>query len=424
MLDSKLLRQDINQIQQKLAIRGVDIDFSPFESLEAERKALQVKTQSLQNERNTASKAIGIKKSKGEDASQEMQAVKSIGDSLKANEERLNDILAELDDFLMEIPNIPHDSVPAGQTEDDNIEIRRVGEPKNMDSPQDHVALGESLGQIDFEQAAKISGSRFVTVSGQLARMQRALTQMMLNTHIEEHGYQEIYVPYLVNEASLRGTGQLPKFADDLFKTNSEHGHYLIPTAEVPVTNLLRDSIVSESDLPKKWVCHTPCFRSEAGSYGRDTRGMIRQHQFEKVELVQAVKPEDSYDALEDLLGHAEAILKKLELPYRVVNLCGGDLGFSAAKTYDIEVWFPSQNTYREISSCSNFEAFQARRMKARFKGNTGKAALLHTLNGSGLAVGRTLIAVMENYQQTDGTIAVPDALRSYMGGIEVIESL
>lgn len=421
MLDSRLLRQELDFVKERLALRGGAMDFSSFEALEDERKTLQVKTQELQNERNSASKAIGVKKSKGEDATAEMAAVRALGDELKASEEKLTLILEKLHDFMLRIPNLPHASVPAGQDETCNKEVRKVGVKRTIEAPRDHVALGEGLGLIDFEQAVKMSGSRFVTLSGGLARMQRALTQMMLNTHIEEHGYEEVYVPYLVNQSALMGTGQLPKFEADLFKTAGEQAFYLIPTAEVPVTNLIQDKILTEKDLPKKWVCHTPCFRSEAGSYGRDTRGMIRQHQFEKVELVQAVKPEDSFEALEALLGHAEVILQKLELPYRVVNLCGGDLGFASAKTYDLEVWLPSQNTYREISSCSNFEAFQARRLMARFKSDEGKTTLLHTLNGSALAVGRALLAVMENYQETDGSIVVPDVLRPYMGGVSKI---
>jgi len=375
----------------------------------------------LQAERNKSSKSIGQAKAKGEDIQPLLDAVADLGGKLDDAKGQLDKVQDQMNDLLAGIPNIPDESVPAGKSEDDNVEISRWGNPRKFDfDVRDHVDLGEALNGMDFETGAKITGSRFVVMRDQIARMHRALIQYMLNTHIDEHGYREIYTPYIVNRDSLRGTGQLPKFEEDLFRLDVEQGYYLIPTAEVPVTNTLRDEIY-DGELPLKYVCHTPCFRSEAGSYGRDVRGMIRQHQFEKVELVQFVKPEESDDALEALSGHAENILQSLELPYRKVILCGGDIGFSAAKTYDLEVWLPSQNTYREISSCSNFRDFQARRMKARYRNSEGKPELLHTLNGSGLAVGRTLLAIMENYQQEDGSIEVPEALRPYMGGLEAI---
>ncbi|MET0014457.1 MAG: serine--tRNA ligase [Sedimenticola sp.] len=423
MLDPRLLRNDLENTAQQLARRNVQLDVSLIASLEAKRKALQVSAQELQNERNSRSKGIGKAKAAGEDIQPLLAEVADLGDKLKAAQDELNDVQAQLRDITLGIPNIPHESVPQGSDEEDNREERRWGEPAAFDfEPKDHVDLGVDGGWLDFEAAAKITGSRFVTLNGALARMQRALAQFMLDTHTAEHGYTETYVPFMVNADSLQGTGQLPKFEEDLFKLSGELPYYLIPTAEVPVTNLVRDEILEEENMPRRWVAQTPCFRSEAGSYGKDTRGMIRQHQFEKVEMVQVVRPDESYQALEELTGHAEAILQKLGLPYRVVTLCTGDLGFSAAKTYDLEVWLPGQSAYREISSCSNFEDFQARRLQARWRNpETGKPELAHTLNGSGLAVGRTLVAVMENYQQADGSIRVPDVLQPYMGGMEVL---
>lgn len=422
MLDPQLLRNDIEQVAKALTKRGFKLDIVAIETLEEKRKAIQVKTQELQQQRNTRSKEIGKAKSQGKDAQALLDEVASLGDELKSSEEELNEVQKELNDIIMEIPNIPHESVPEGESEEDNEEVRRWGEPKVFDfTVKDHVDLGESLGLLDFEAAVRIAGTRFSLMQGAIARLHRALIQFMLDTHTRDHGYTELNVPYLVNADSLRGTGQLPKFGEDLFHIE-EHDLYLIPTAEVPVTNIARDQILSAETMPRKYVCHTPCFRSEAGSYGKDTRGMIRQHQFEKVELVQMVKAEDSYDALEELTGHAEKILQLLDLPYKVVTLCGGDIGFSATKTYDIEVWLPGQEKYREISSCSNFEAFQARRMKARWRNpDTGKPELIHTLNGSGLAIGRTLVAVLENYQDSEGHIAIPEILKSYMGGLEAI---
>ena len=421
MLDIQLLRKDLANVAQRLASRGYTLDTARIEALEAERKEIQTRTQDLQARRNQLSKQIGMAKGKGEDAGTLMSEVAGLGDELKQAEERLGGIQDDLANFVMNIPNLPHASVPLGKDEKDNLEVRRVGTPREFAyTPLDHVDVGETLELLDFPTAVKITSSRFVLMRGSLARLHRALTQFMLDTHTQEHGYQEVYVPYLVNADSMRGTGQLPKFEEDLFKLNN--GMYLIPTAEVPVTNIVRDEIIPAENLPIKLVAHTPCFRSEAGSYGRDTRGMIRQHQFDKVEMVQFVRPEDSYDALEELTGHAEAILQKLDLPYRVVALCSGDIGFSSAKTYDLEVWLPAQNTYREISSCSNFEAFQARRMQARYRdvkdGKPAKPELIHTLNGSGLAVGRTLVAILENYQNPDGTVTIPEMLRPYMGGL------
>ncbi|MDA8128740.1 MAG: serine--tRNA ligase [Betaproteobacteria bacterium] len=422
MLDIQLLRKDAALVAERLAARGFAFDTARFEALEAERKTIQTRTQEAQSRRNALSKQIGAMKGKGEDTTAVMAEVAGLGDEQKRLEARLSELQTELNDFLMGVPNLPHESVAVGQDETANVEVSRWGTPREFDFPvRDHVDLGEGLGQLDFAAAVKITGSRFTVMKGPLARLHRALTQFMLDTHTAEHGYTEVYVPYLVNADSMRGTGQLPKFEEDLFhvpRTDSDR-LYLIPTAEVPVTNLVRDEIVAADTLPLKFVAHTPCFRSEAGSYGRDTRGMIRQHQFDKVELVQMVRPEDSYAALEMLTGHAEAILQKLGLPYRKMLLCMGDMGFSSAKTYDLEVWLPAQNTYREISSCSNFEAFQARRMQARFKAGQGKPELLHTLNGSGLAVGRTLVAILENYQNADGSVTVPDALRPWMGGLE-----
>jgi len=422
MIDPVLLRTSMDVVRAGLARRGVELDVAAYEALEAERKQLQVRTQELQALRNSRSRAIGIAKGKGEDASALMAEVAGLGEELREGEAKLADVQQRINDFALGLPNIPHASVPDGRDETGNIEVRRWGAPPAFDfAPRDHVELGERLRGMDFETAAKIASARFVILSGTLARMQRALVQFMLDLHTREHGYTEVYVPYMVNADSMLGTGQLPKFAADLFAI-PEQGFYLIPTAEVPVTNIARDHIFAAEEMPKRFVCHSPCFRSEAGSHGRDTRGMIRQHQFEKVELVQLVEPATSYQALEELTGHAEAVLKRLELPYRVVALCAGDLGFSAAKTYDLEVWLPSQGTYREISSCSNFEAFQARRMLARHRSReTGKPELLHTLNGSGLAVGRTLIAIMENYQGADGSIRVPAALQPYMGGMTSI---
>ncbi len=420
MLDPRLFRTDLEATAAKLARRAFVLDTAAIARLEAERKALQTRTQELQAERNAKSKAIGQAKAKGEDAAPLMAAVAGLGDTLKEAETRLAAIQEELNAIALGVPNIPHESVPEGKDENDNVEVRRWGTPATFDfEPKDHVDLGNGLGMLDFDTAAKITGARFSLMQGPLARLHRALIQFMLDTHTSEHGYTETYVPYLVNADSLRGTGQLPKFEQDLFALRGEQNYYLIPTAEVPVTNIARDTIIEAAKMPVKYVAHTPCFRSEAGAYGKDTRGMIRQHQFEKVELVQMVRPEDSWQALEDLTGHAEKILQKLGLPYRVMALCAGDMGFSSAKTYDLEVWLPGQGKYREISSCSNFEDFQARRMQARWRNpETGKPELLHTLNGSGLAVGRTLVAILENYQQADGSIRIPDALLPYMGGL------
>ena len=422
MLDPQLLRNDIDNVAIALTKRGVNLDKAAIQKLEEKRKAIQVKTEELQSLRNSRSKEIGQLKSKGEDAQGIMDEVAALKIQLEQSEKELESVLTELNEILINIPNIPHVSVPEGLTEDDNEEVRKWGEIPGFDfEPRDHVDLGEALGLIDFETATKITSTRFVVMKAGIARLHRALAQFMLDTHVSEHGYEEINVPYLVNAESCYGTGQLPKFEEDLFHIK-EHGLYLIPTAEIPVTNTVRDKILKAEDLPVKYVCHSPCFRSEAGSYGKDTRGMIRQHQFEKVEMVQMVRPDTSYDVLEELTGNAEAILQKLNLPYRVVILCGGDLGFSATKTYDIEVWLPGQNKYREISSCSNFEAFQARRMKARWRNpETNKPELLHTLNGSGLAIGRTLIAVMENYQDKDGSIVIPEVLRPYMNNQQIV---
>ncbi len=424
MLDAKTVRTNPESLVAALAKKGYQLDVEKIKALELKRRDIQIKTENLQQERNSRSKNIGKAKAAGEDIAPLLAEVETLKQGLVAAEQELNSVQAELDQLLAEIPNVPVDEVPEGKSEDDNVEIRRWGEPKPFTfEVQDHVDLGSKLGQLDFDAAAKLTGSRFAVMKGQVARLHRALIQFMLNTHINEHGYNEIYVPYIVNKDSLFGTGQLPKFEDDLFKLTDDREFYLIPTAEVPVTNILRDEIFDKADaLPLKFVCHTPCFRSEAGAYGRDTRGMIRQHQFEKVELVQFVRPGDAHAGLESLTGHAEAILQKLGLPYRTVILCGGDLGFSSEKTYDIEVWLPSQEKYREISSCSSFGDFQARRMKARYRNpETGKPELLHTLNGSGLAVGRTLIAILENYQQEDGSVIVPEVLLPYMGGVERI---
>ncbi len=422
MIDPNLLRKDLDATAKRLATRGFELEVSRLRALEEERKAVQVRTQELQNERNVRSKAIGKAKASGEDIQPLVKEVSRLGDALKESESRLSQIQTALNDILLGIPNLTHESVPVGNSEEDNREERRVGTPPKLDFEiKDHVDLGAGLGFMDFELAGKLAGSRFVTFSGPIAKLHRALARFMLDLHVNEHGYTEIYVPFLVNPETLTGTGQLPKFGEDLFHIENAD-FYLIPTAEVPVTNVVRDRIVEAAELPLKFVCHTPCFRSEAGSYGKDTRGMLRQHQFEKVELVHIVRPEDSYEALEELTANAEEVLKRLELPYRVVTLCTGDIGFGAAKTYDIEVWMPGQDRYREISSCSNCEDFQARRMKARWRNpDSGKPELVHTLNGSGLAVGRTLIALMENCQQADGSIRIPKALRSYMDGVEVI---
>lgn len=423
MLDSKLLRTDPRAVREKLKVKGFDFDVDRFEALEAERRVLQAETERLQSERNAKSKAIGQAKAAGEDIEPLKAEVGDLGARLDEAKSRFASLQDDLQEFLRGVPNLPDDSVPAGRDEEDNVEVDRWGEPPKFNfEPRDHVDLTAN-GALDFEVAAKISGSRFVVMRGNMVRLHRALTQFMINTHVAEHGYEEVYVPYIVNAESLYGTGQLPKFAEDQFRIAGESDFYLAPTAEVPVTNIYRDQIIDPDQLPLKHVCHTPCFRSEAGSYGRDTRGMIRQHQFEKVELVHIVRPEDSWEALESLTEAARVILRKLELPFRTVVLCGGDLGFSAAKTYDLEVWLPGQNQYREISSCSNMLDFQARRMQARYRNpETGKPELVHTLNGSGLAVGRTLVAVLENYQNGDGNVSVPEVLKPYMGGLDVLE--
>ena len=423
MLDSQLLRENPQFVASQLLKRGFKFDVAAFSALEERRKALQVATQALQNERNTRSKAIGEAKSRGEDIESMRAEVNRLGAELEQKKLELDDVLQQIEAIVLRLPNLPHESVPVGEDEKDNQEVRRWGTVPTFDFPvKSHDELGEALGQMDFALAAKLTGSRFVVMKAQLARVHRALIQFMLDIHTQQHGYQEIYVPYIVNADSLLGTGQLPKFEEDLFKLNGDQGYYLTSTAEIPVTNTVRDMLLSEEVLPIRHACHSPCFRSEAGSYGKDTKGMIRQHQFEKVELVWITKPEDSYAALEQLTQHAEIILQRLELPYRVVALCTGDLSASSAKTYDLEVWLPSQNTYREISSCSNMEAFQARRMKARYRqSQTREIELVHTLNGSGLAVGRTLVAVMENYQDKEGNIHIPTALRPYLGGMECI---
>ncbi len=423
MLDSQLLRENPQFVASQLLKRGFKFDVAAFSALEERRKALQVATQGLQNERNTRSKAIGEAKSRGEDIESMRAEVNRLSEALEQKKLELDDVLQQIEAITLRLPNLSHESVPVGEDEKDNQEVRRWGVVPTFDFPvKSHDELGEALGQMDFALAAKLTGSRFVVMKAQLARVHRALIQFMLDIHTQQHGYQEIYVPYIVNADSLLGTGQLPKFEEDLFKLNGEQGYYLTSTAEIPVTNTVRDTLLSEEELPIRYVCHSPCFRSEAGSYGKDTKGMIRQHQFEKVELVWITKPEDSYAALEQLTQHAEIILQRLELPYRVVAICTGDLGAGSAKTYDLEVWLPSQNTYREISSCSNMEAFQARRMKARYRqSQTREIELVHTLNGSGLAVGRTLVALMENYQDKEGNIHIPTALRPYLGGMECI---
>ena len=424
MLDQKLLRNTPQEVADKLVKKGFKLDLSKLNDLEESRKQLQVDTENLQSERNSKSKEIGKLKAQGQDTTAIMAVVSSFGAQLDDKKGQLKRVQDDLNAMLMAIPNIPHDSVPLGADEDDNQEVLVWGDKPTFDfAVKDHVDLGEALGGLDFGAAIKITGARFMVLKGPLARLHRALIQFMLNSHIQDHGYEEVYVPYLVNAESLRGTGQLPKFEEDLFKVPGERDLYLIPTAEVPVTNLVRDEIIDASKLPLRFTCHTPCFRSEAGSHGRDTRGLVRQHQFEKVEMVQMVKPADSTAALEELTGHAESILKSLGLAYRKVILCGADLGFSAVKTYDLEVWLPGQDKYREISSCSNMGDFQARRMQARWRNpETGKPELLHTLNGSGLAVGRTLLAILENYQQEDGSIVVPEALEPYMGGMTVLK--
>ena len=426
MLDIQQLRSNLDAVVAGLAKRGKPIDFSEFSALEAERKTLQTRTQELQAQRNSLSKQIGMLKGQGKDASEVMAQVGAAGDELKASEVRLGELLEKFNAILAALPNIPDESVPVGSDESGNVEVKRWGTPRTFEfEVKDHTDVGETLGQLDFTTAAKISGSRFSLLKGGLARLHRALAQFMLDTHSADHGYTELYAPYLVNAASLYGTGQLPKFEEDLFKVlrGDQDPLYLIPTAEVPVTNIVRDEILPVESLPLKFVCHTPCFRSEAGSGGRDVRGMIRQHQFDKVELVQIVHPEQSAAAHEALTRHAEVILEKLELPYRRMALCSGDMGFSAAKTYDLEVWLPAQNTYREISSCSNFGAFQARRMQTRFRNDKNKMELVHTLNGSGLAVGRTLVAILENFQNADGSVTIPTVLRPYMGGLEVLRA-
>ena len=422
MLDIQALRNDLDGVVSLLKKRGFDFNSASFTALENERKTVQTRTQELQAKRNNSSKQIGFAKSKGEDVSAIMAEVAGLGDQLKADEVRLVELQTELQNMLLNVPNLPHESVPAGKSEADNIEVRQVGTPRNFDFEiKDHTDVGTPLG-LDFDTGIKLSGARFTFMRGQIAKLHRALAQFMLDTQTEQHGYEECYTPYLVNAATLTGTGQLPKFEEDLFSLqHNDTKLYLIPTSEVTLTNTVRDEIIALESLPIKLTAHTPCFRSEAGSYGRDTKGMIRQHQFDKVEMVQIVHPDTSYAALEDMVGHAENILKALALPYRVVSLCVGDMGFGAAKTYDLEVWLPAQNTYREISSVSNCEAFQARRLQARFKNESGKMEFVHTLNGSGLAVGRTLVAVLENYQNADGSVTVPDVLRPYMNNLAVI---
>src|SRR5665647_2475520 len=427
MLDIQQLRNDLDNTVARLATRGFQFDSATFSALEQERKEVQVRTQELQAKRNATSKQIGVAKAKGEDASAILAEVAGLGEQLKSEEEHLAAIQAELQQLFLNVPNLPHASVPVGKSEEDNVEVRKVGTPRKFDfEVKDHVDVGAALG-LDFDTGVKLAGARFTFMKGQIARLHRALAQFMLDTQTEQHGYTECYTPYIVNADTLRGTGQLPKFEADLFaaQKGGQEGEgetlYLIPTSEVTLTNTVRDAIIPADSLPIKLTAHTPCFRSEAGSYGKDTRGMIRQHQFDKVEMVQIVHPDKSYEALEEMVGHAENILKALQLPYRVVSLCTGDLGFGAAKTYDLEVWLPAQNTYREISSVSNCEAFQARRLQARFKNDQGKSEWVHTLNGSGLAVGRTLVAVLENYQRADGTVEVPEVLRPYMGGEAVL---
>lgn len=425
MLDPKLIRSDLKAVAEQLKKRNFELDVATIESLESKRKAFQVSSESLQNERNIKSKSIGQAKAAGEDIKPLLADVANLGDKLDSAKSDLAEVQQKIDAIMMGIPNLLHETVPLGKSEDDNIEVRRWGEPREFDfEVKDHVDLGAINGWLDFDVASKLTGSRYVVMHGQMAKLHRALIQFMLDVHTNEHGYTEVYVPYIVNSESLRGTGQLPKFEEDLFCVDKEAGHYLIPTAEVPVTNIVRNEIVDAAKLPLKLTSHTPCFRSEAGSYGKDTRGMIRQHQFDKVEMVQMVTPENAWQTLEELTLHAESILQKLELPYRTVILCSGDVGFSAAKTYDLEVWLPGQQAYREISSCSCFGDFQARRMQARWRNpETGKPELLNTVNGSGLAIGRTLVAVLENYQQADGSILIPDVLKPYMAGLEKLQA-
>lgn len=425
MLDIQALRNDLDGVVSQLKSRGFDFPAQAFTALELERKTVQTRTQDLQAKRNNTSKQIGIAKSKGEDVSAILAEVTGLGDQLKADEARLTELQTELQNLLLNVPNVPHASVPQGKSEADNVEVRKVGTPRNFEFDiKDHTDVGTPLG-LDFDTGAKLSGARFTLMRGQVAKLHRALAQYMLDTQTEKHGYTECYTPYLVNAETLTGTGQLPKFEEDLFSVqHNDSKLYLIPTSEVTLTNTVRDEIVPLESLPIKLTAHTPCFRSEAGSYGRDTKGMIRQHQFDKVEMVQIVHPSKSYEALEEMVGHAENILKALELPYRVVSLCTGDMGFGAAKTYDLEVWLPAQNTYREISSVSNCETFQARRLQARFRNEQGKPELVHTLNGSGLAVGRTLVAVLENYQNADGSVTVPQVLRPYMNNLDKIKPI
>ncbi|SMG02375.1 serine--tRNA ligase [Burkholderia singularis] len=426
MLDIQLLRKDLDGVAKRLADRGYTLDVAAFSALEAQRRAIQTRTEELQARRNSLSKQIGAMKGRGEDTSAVMAEVSGIGDEMKASAAKLDEIQARVSELMLAMPNLAHESVPVGQDETQNVEVRRWGAPRQFDfDVKDHVDIGTPLG-LDFDTGAKLSGARFSVLRGPIARLHRALAQFMIDTHTQQHGYSETYTPYIVNADVLYGTGQLPKFADDMFRVErggdeNAASQYLISTSEISLTNTVRDSIIDAAALPLKLTAHSPCFRSEAGSYGRDTRGMIRQHQFDKVEMVQIVAPETSYAALDEMVGHAEAILQKLELPYRVMALCTGDMGFSAAKTFDLEVWLPAQNTYREISSCSNTESFQARRMQARFRNAQGKPELVHTLNGSGLAVGRALVAVLENYQNADGSVTVPVALRPYMGGLELI---
>ncbi len=428
MLDIQLLRKDLDGVAKRLADRGYTLDVAAFSALETERRAIQTRTEELQARRNSLSKQIGAMKGRGEDTSAVMAEVGGIGDDMKASAAALEVVQSRLSDLLLGVPNLPHESVPAGRDEKDNVEARRWGTPRTFDfEVKDHVDVGTPLG-LDFETGAKLAGARFTMLRGQIARLHRALAQFMIDTHTREHDYTEVYTPYIVNPEILYGTGQLPKFADDMFRVEKGGGEntvtqYLISTSEISLTNTVRDSILEAAELPVRLTAHSPCFRSEAGSYGRDTRGMIRQHQFDKVEMVQVTTPETSYETLEQMVVHAEAILRKLGLPYRVVTLCTGDMGFSASKTYDLEVWLPAQNTYREISSCSNTEAFQARRMQARYRNAQGKPELVHTLNGSGLAVGRTLVAVLENYQEADGSVTVPEVLRPYMGGVARLEA-
>ena len=423
MLDPKRLRTELDEVAKQLARRGFKLDVDAVRALEGQRKALQTHTEELQNQRNLRSKSIGQAKARGEDIAPLMVEVSSLGEQLKTAEHDLAKVQADLEGIALGLPNILDASVPEGADETQNVEVRRWGEPQTFDfEPKQHFELGASQDWMDFESASKLTGARFVVLRAAMARLHRALIQFMLDTHTQQHGYTELYVPYMVNADSLRGTGQLPKFEEDLFKLNNEQGYYLIPTSEVPVTNLVRDTIVDAVSLPLKFTSHTPCFRSEAGSHGKDTRGLIRQHQFEKVEMVQITRPEQSWQALEDMVGHAETILQKLGLPYRIITLCSGDTGFSAAKTYDLEVWLPGQQKYREISSCSNTLDFQARRMLARYRNpETGKTELVHTLNGSGVAVGRALVAVVENYQEADGRIRIPEVLRPYMSGADCL---